>query len=49
MARIYRLKQRAQRQNKTRERIVEATVELHTTLGPARTSILAIAGPTMSA
>ncbi len=43
MARTYRLKQRAERQNETRERIVEATVELHTTLGPARTSILAIA------
>jgi AcrR family transcriptional regulator len=43
MARTYRLKQRAERQNETRERIVEATVELHTTLGPAHTSILAIA------
>lgn len=43
MARTYRLKRRAERQNETRERIVEATVELHTTLGPARTSILAIA------
>jgi len=43
MARTYRLKRRAERQNDTRERIVEATVELHTTLGPARTSILAIA------
>ena len=43
MPRTYRLKQRAERQNETRERIVEAAVELHTTLGPARTSILAIA------
>jgi AcrR family transcriptional regulator len=43
MARPYRLKRRADRQNETRERIVEATVELHTTLGPAHTSILAIA------
>lgn len=43
MARTYRLRQRAERQNETRERIVEATVELHTTLGPAHTSILAIA------
>ena len=43
MARTYRLKQRAERQNETRQRIVEAAVELHTTLGPMRTSILAIA------
>ena len=43
MARTYRLKRRAARQNETRQRIVEAAVELHTTLGPARTSILAIA------
>jgi AcrR family transcriptional regulator len=43
MARRYRLKRRAERQNETRRRIVEAAVELHTTLGPARTSILAIA------
>ena len=43
MARTYRLKQRAERQNETRQRIVEAAVELHTTLGPAHTTILAIA------
>ena len=43
MPRTYRLKRRAERQNETRERIVEAAVELHTTLGPARTSIVAIA------
>ena len=43
MPRTYRLKRRAERQNETRERIVEAAVDLHTTLGPARTSILAIA------
>ena len=43
MARTYRLKRRAARQNETRQRIVKAAVELHTTLGPARTSILAIA------
>ena len=35
MARTYRLKRRAERQHETRERIVEAAVELHTTLGPA--------------
>lgn len=43
MARAYRLKQRAERQNETRQRIVEAAVELHTTLGPAHTTILAVA------
>jgi len=43
MARTYKLKRRAARQSETRQRIVEAAVELHTTLGPARTSILAIA------
>jgi AcrR family transcriptional regulator len=43
MARTYRLKRRAEQQSDTRQRIVEAAVELHTTLGPARTSILAIA------
>jgi AcrR family transcriptional regulator len=34
---------RAERVAQTRRRIVEATVELHTTVGPARTSISAIA------
>jgi len=43
MARTYKLNRRAERQSETRQRIVEAAVELHTTLGPARTSILAIA------
>jgi AcrR family transcriptional regulator len=43
MARAYQLRRRAERQNETRQRIIEATVELHTTVGPARTSILAIA------
>jgi AcrR family transcriptional regulator len=43
MARKYRLKERAQRQAQTRQRIVEAAVELHTTLGPAHTTVLAIA------
>jgi AcrR family transcriptional regulator len=43
MARAYRLKRRAERLDETRQRIVEAAVELHTTLGPARTSIAAIA------
>ena len=43
MARKYELKQRADNVSATRRRIVEATVELHTALGPARTTISAIA------
>jgi AcrR family transcriptional regulator len=43
MARKYELKQRAESLAATRERIVEATVALHDTLGPARTTISAIA------
>jgi AcrR family transcriptional regulator len=43
MTRTYQLKQRAQQQEKTRQRIVEATVHLHETLGPARTTISAVA------
>jgi AcrR family transcriptional regulator len=43
MARTYQLKQRAQRQAETRQRIIEAAVELHTTLGPAQTTLSAIA------
>lgn len=39
----YRLKKRLQRQEETRRRIVRATVELHGSLGPARTTISAIA------
>jgi AcrR family transcriptional regulator len=41
--RTYELKQRAERQKATRRRIVEAAVGLHTTLGPARTTVAAIA------
>ena len=41
--RTYELKRRAEQQEETRQRIVDATVELHTTLGPARTSVAAIA------
>lgn len=37
------LKARAERQAQTRLRIVEAAVELHTTIGPVRTTISAIA------
>jgi AcrR family transcriptional regulator len=43
MNRKYELKERAQRQAQTRQRIVEATVDLHTSIGPARTTISAIA------
>jgi AcrR family transcriptional regulator len=43
MARKYELKRRAERQEETRRRITEATVELHEKLGPARTTISAIA------
>ena len=39
----YRLKRRAERQGETRRRIVEATVELHTTVGPAHTADAATA------
>jgi AcrR family transcriptional regulator len=43
MNRKYELKERARRQAETRQRIVEATVGLHTSLGPARTTISGIA------
>jgi AcrR family transcriptional regulator len=42
-SRTYELKQRAERQRETRRRIVEAAIELHTTLGPAHTTVKAIA------
>jgi AcrR family transcriptional regulator len=41
--RPYRKKQRAELEAQTRQRITESTVELHRTLGPARTSISAVA------
>lgn len=43
MPRKYTLKKRAEAQARTRLRIVEATVALHERLGPAKTSISAIA------
>jgi AcrR family transcriptional regulator len=43
MNRKYELKERARRQAETRQRIVEAAVGLHTSVGPARTTISAIA------
>jgi AcrR family transcriptional regulator len=41
--RTYELKARANRQAETRERIVQATVELHKEVGPARTTVAEIA------
>src|SRR5579864_2241913 len=41
--RRYRLKARAERQRKTRERIVAATAALHQKVGPARTTIADVA------
>jgi AcrR family transcriptional regulator len=43
MARTYRLKKRAERQEETRLRIVEAAIDLHRTVGPARATVSAIA------
>jgi AcrR family transcriptional regulator len=37
------LKARAERQDETRQRIVDAAIALHTTVGPARTTVSAIA------
>jgi AcrR family transcriptional regulator len=41
--RKYELKRRAEGQAATRQRIIEATVKLHATVGPARTTIMDIA------
>lgn len=43
MSRTYTLRRRAESQAETRQRIVEAAVDLHATLGPAQTTISAIA------
>jgi AcrR family transcriptional regulator len=43
MKRKYELKRRAERLAETRSRIVQATVDLHTSVGPARTTVSAIA------
>jgi AcrR family transcriptional regulator len=43
MKRKYELKERARRREQTRLRIVEAAVGLHTSVGPARTTISGIA------
>jgi AcrR family transcriptional regulator len=47
MTRKYELKRRAERQQETRQRIVDAAIQLHRTKGPARTTfsdIAALAG-----
>jgi AcrR family transcriptional regulator len=41
--RRYRMKARAELQDRTRQRITESAVELHGTLGPSRTSLSAVA------
>jgi AcrR family transcriptional regulator len=42
-SRGYELGKRAERQEETRRRIVEAAIDLHSTVGPARTSVSAVA------
>ncbi len=43
MARKYELKRRAEQQQETRRRIVEAAIELHRTKGPGRTTLSDVA------
>jgi AcrR family transcriptional regulator len=43
MTREYRLKRRAERQDDTRDRIVNAAIDLHQTIGPAATTVSDIA------
>ena len=43
MKRPYRLGKRADSQSRTRQKIVDAAVDLHSTLGPARTTVSEIA------
>jgi len=43
MPRKYEMKRRAERMRETHRRITEATVELHQTVGPSRTTVSAIA------
>lgn len=43
MTRKYRLKRRAERQDDTRQRIIDAAIELHQTVGPASTTVSDIA------
>ena len=41
--RTYKMKRRAEQEAETRQRITEAAMRLHGTVGPARTSISAVA------
>jgi AcrR family transcriptional regulator len=43
MTRAYNMKKRAEQQSETRQRIVEAAVDLHGTVGPARTTFSMLA------
>ena len=43
MTRTYTLKRRAEQQAETRQRIVEAAVELHSSIGPAHTTVSMVA------
>jgi AcrR family transcriptional regulator len=43
MTRTYTLKRRAEKQAETRQRIVEAAVDLHSSVGPAQTSLSMVA------
>ncbi len=43
VSRTYEKKKRAEREAQTRRRILDATVSLHTSIGPARTTVSAIA------
>ena len=43
MSRSYQLKRRAERQDQTRQRIIEATIELHQTIGPKATTVSEVA------
>ena len=43
MARPYEMKRRAERRDETRQRIVDATIDLHQTIGAAQTTISEIA------
>ena len=43
MSRTYTLKRRAEQQEETRRRIVDAAVDLHTSVGPAQTTVSMVA------
>ena len=43
MTRTYTLKKRAERQDETRRRIIEAAVNLHSSVGPALTTFSMVA------